>query len=133
MKKKHVITLIIAAIILIGGIVGTQLYLGLQEYHSQVQNMKISDVDLSRVPDGSYTGSSDVTYVSAEVKVTVKDHKITKIDLVKHNNGRGGKAEILPDKVVEKQSLEVDMVSGATASSKVILKSIENALESAVK
>ncbi len=133
MKKKHVIAVIIVVIIILGGVFGLQEYLSLREYKEQVRDMTISNVDLSRIPDGSYTGTSDVNYVSAEVKVTVKEHRITKIDLVKHNNGKGAKAESLPDKVIEKQSLDVDMVSGATASSKVILKAIENALESGVK
>jgi uncharacterized protein with FMN-binding domain len=61
------------------------------------------------------------------------NHKIEYIELVKHKNGRGGPAEIIPIKVVEAQSLDVDIVSGATSSSKVILKAIENALNSASK
>ena len=40
----------------------------------------------------------------------------------------GNKAETIVDDVVDKQTLDVDTVSGATVSSKVILKSIENAL-----
>ncbi len=39
-----------------------------------------------------------------------------------------GKAEKIPDKVLEEQSLQVDIVSGATFSSKVILKAVEDAL-----
>lgn len=35
---------------------------------------------------------------------------------------------MINDWVIEKQSLKVDLVSGATASSKVILKAIEKAL-----
>lgn len=54
------------------------------------------------------------------------------IDLVKHNHGKGASAEIITDKVTEAQSLDVDIVSGATSSSKVILKAIEDALNSAV-
>lgn len=38
------------------------------------------------------------------------------------------KAKIINNHVVEKQTLDVDLVSGATVSSKVILKAIENAL-----
>jgi uncharacterized protein with FMN-binding domain len=54
---------------------------------------------------------------------------IQNIDLIKHFNGRGEKAEVIIPKVVEAQSLKVDVVSGATASSKAILKAVETALE----
>jgi uncharacterized protein with FMN-binding domain len=47
---------------------------------------------------------------------------------VKHVNGQGKPAEVITEKVIETQSLQVDVVSGATYSSKVILKAIENAL-----
>jgi uncharacterized protein with FMN-binding domain len=60
--------------------------------------------------------------------VTVREHKITEIVLVKHENGKGTAAEIIPNKVVEAQSLDVELISGATYSSKVMLKAIENAL-----
>jgi len=35
---------------------------------------------------------------------------------------------VIVDSVIENQSLDVDAISGATYSSKVILKAIENAL-----
>ncbi|MBA7580983.1 hypothetical protein ES708_22882 [subsurface metagenome] len=53
---------------------------------------------------------------------------IAGIELVKHRSGQGAPAEMIASKVVEAQTLEVDVVSGATYSSKVILKAIENAL-----
>jgi len=66
--------------------------------------------------------------VSAKVKVVVKGHRITGIELVEHRHGRGAAAEAIPGRVVEAQCLAVDTVAGATYSSKVILKAIENAL-----
>ena len=51
--------------------------------------------------------------------------------MLEHKNGQGTPAEVIPEKVVETQTLEVDIVSGATYSSKVILKAIENALNNA--
>lgn len=136
MKKKQVIIAIICIAIVIGGYFGAKgikSYIDLKTYQKQVKDITISNVDLNKVPDGTYTGKSDVLWVGAEVKVSVKDHKITAIDLVSHRNERGAKAEELPDKVIEAQSLDVDIASGATASSKNILKAIENALDSATK
>ncbi|MFO8059504.1 MAG: FMN-binding protein, partial [Bacillota bacterium] len=78
--------------------------------------------------DGTYDGSHEVFPVSVEVRVTVQDHRITRIELVKHTHGRGEAAEVIPDRVLEAQTLKVDAISGATYSSKAILKAIEDAL-----
>ncbi|MGI6559347.1 MAG: FMN-binding protein [Limnochordia bacterium] len=100
----------------------------LYPYQRAISEMTIGEVDLRQVPDGIYEGSADAVLVAAKVRVIVEDHRIIKIDLLRHNHGRGGAAEALLAKVEEAQSLQVDLVSGATASSKVILKAIEDAL-----
>lgn len=136
MKKKQIIILVVFIAVIIGGyfgITGIKAYNDLKTYQKQVNEITISNVNLSKVVDGTYTGSYEVLWVAAEVKVTVKNHKIEGIELVKHKNGRGAPAEIIPSKVIEAQSLKVDVVSGATSSSKVILKAIENALNSTPK
>lgn len=93
-----------------------------------VNPIKISDLDLSNVKDGTYTGEYASSPCAAKVEVTIENHKIKSIDLIEHKKGLGGKAETILDDVVKSQSLEVDTVSGATLSSKVILKAIENAI-----
>lgn len=100
----------------------------MQSYKNQVDNLIISNVDLSKRDDGIYNGSYGAIFVEAEVNVFVKDHKIINIELIKHRNGKWTSAEIITSKVIEEQKLKVDIISGATSSSKVILKSIENAL-----
>jgi uncharacterized protein with FMN-binding domain len=85
---------------------------------------------MSKISDGVYEGSCSVFPVSVKVEVAVENHTITNINLVEHKNGKGSAAEVLPAKVVEAQSLEVDAVSGATCSSKAILKAIKDALTS---
>lgn len=57
--------------------------------------------------------------------VTVKDHKIVDILLLNHKNNKGKIGEVINEKVLMAQSLQVDTVSGTTNSSKVILKAIE--------
>ncbi|MDR1929267.1 MAG: FMN-binding protein [Treponema sp.] len=89
----------------------------------------IGDFDLKRTADGTYQGKSKVGPVRVILDVTVKDGKISSIDIIRHFNGLGKKAEAVIPRVIEAQSLEVDAVSGATASSKAILKAIETALE----
>ena len=88
--------------------------------------------DLTQLNDGVYRGTYDLegTPVKIILDVNVQNNKIINIDLIKHVCSPIGKsAEVIINSVVEKQSLEIDAVSGATASSRSILKAIENALQ----
>jgi len=109
---------------------GVNYFINFQKYKNSIKSISIRNVDLDKISDGTYNGSYDALMVAADVGVTVKNHKITDIKILRHKNERGQKAEVIPQRVLENQSLEVDTVSGATNSSKVILKAIENALES---
>ncbi len=135
MKKKQVIILGILVVVIIGayfGITGIKSFIETMNSNlDQLTDLNISNVDISKVADGTYTGSYKVFPIIAEVKVTIKNHQIAGIELVKHRSGQGDPAEIIPGKVVEAQTLEVNAVSGATYSSKVILKAIEDALNNA--
>ncbi|OQB20474.1 MAG: FMN-binding domain protein [Firmicutes bacterium ADurb.Bin182] len=133
MKKKTIIILAVILVVVAGGYLGIRAMLSnIESSFESLKNTPPADIDLSVIEDGVYPGSYSLFPVSAEVNVTVKDHAITDIELVKHDNGQGKPAEVIPQKVVESQSLDVDSVSGATHSSMVILKAIENALLSAV-
>lgn len=100
----------------------------IKKYKDIVKGISIARVDLSKVKDGTYTGDFDAIVIEAKVNVKVKNHEIVDVELVKHKNERGKGAEVIPQRVVQAQSLQVNTVSGATNSSKVILKAIENAL-----
>lgn len=128
MKKKKARMIIVLTIIVVVllGIWGAMAYL--QTNLERLSDVTIEKVDLSKINDGIYEGSYKSFPVAAVVNVTISNHTITEIELVKHSNGQGKAAEIIPGKVVKAQSMEVDIVSGATYSSKVILKAIEDAL-----
>lgn len=93
-----------------------------------LKNLTIGQIDLTRVRDGQYEGYYDGGLVKAKVRVTVADHRIAELVILKHDCGLGRKAESIVKSVVQAQSLAVDTVSGATDSSKVLLKATENAL-----
>jgi len=131
MSKKLKIMIVLAAIlVLLVAAIAVMLTIA-ERNQREVLEIEIKTVDLSTIPDGTFIGEFNSFPVAAQVEVTVKDHTITAIDLVKHLNGEGGDAEVIPDMVVEAQSLQVDTISGATYSSKVILLAIQDALQSA--
>ena len=104
----------------------------MREYKRRIAEIQIDNIDLQQVADGEYTGDYDAILVKVQVLVKVTDHRIADIQLLRHDNGRGKAAEVLPGQVIEAQSLEVDTITGATSSSKVILEAIEQALKKGV-
>jgi uncharacterized protein with FMN-binding domain len=125
MKKVLIAVLVIAGIVLIAGI---SLFVTAGKNAAKYTNFNFSGLDLSNVADGTYTGSEDGGLVKATVEVTVKDHLITQVKILAHDNGKGKPAEAIVDDIVKSSSLEVDTVSGATLSSDVIKMAVYNAL-----
>jgi uncharacterized protein with FMN-binding domain len=125
MKKKLII---LGAVILVIGIGAGVFVKTSQDALDKLAKTQITDVDLSEIENGSYVGSYSAFPVSVSVTVTVSDHVITAIHITKHDNGQGKPAEVIVDQVLEAQSLEVDVIAGATYSSKVILLAIRDAL-----
>lgn len=127
-KKRNLVILI--GLILIIGIISLLVYLAfLSNYQNKVAAIEIQDIDFSDIPDGTYYGECDVNFIRAKVSVTLENGIITDITLLEHKNGEGKPAERIIDDIIKAQSLEVDAVSGATNSCKVITQAIMNALE----
>jgi uncharacterized protein with FMN-binding domain len=104
----------------------------LGEYKRDVAAISFSDFEISAVADGRYTGECDVGYIFARVRVTVSGGSVTNIELLEHRNERGKAGEGVIDRILSGQHTDVDAVSGATNSSKVIKKAVENALEKGI-
>lgn len=114
------VTLLIFVIIAAGGF----LYIK----NMELPEIYVGEVQLQNVADGSYEGAYSAGLVSASVTVNVKDKKIKGIVINKHENGLGKKAETIVADIIDKQSLDINAVSGATLSSNVIRKAVEQAL-----
>lgn len=129
-KGKKLIIICIAAVLVIAAGFGGKYLLDLKYYNELMPTVQIGQVDIADLRDGNYTGSFNARIIAATVEVAVNSGKITDITLLKHKFERGKPAEVIIEKVKEEQTLQVDVISGATNSSKTILKAIENALNS---
>lgn len=128
MKKRYIILLISVVVIVIGIIVFRSFTRQAEEGLEQLSSLTIDTPDLNGIPDGTYEGIYEAFPVKVVAQVQIQNHEITKVDLLEHRNGQGKPAEALVDQIVERQSVELDVVSGATYSSMVILKAVELAL-----
>lgn len=128
MKKKRNWLWISLSIILVIGLVGSIGFYLINDQLKQLVKTPIGTVDLSLLEDGIYKGEYASFPVSVVLEVTIQNHQMTQIVILKHDNGQGKPAEVILSDVIATQSLEVDAIAGATYSSKVILLSLQNAL-----
>lgn len=126
-KLVHGITglLVVACLII-------HVYLGissLNEYKEKVNDLVVEQVELDEVKNGEYIGEENVGYIYCKVRVVVQDKQLVSVDILEHRTELGAPAENLTEVMLEEQSNRVDAVSGATNSSKVIMKAVEKALK----
>ena len=127
-KKKILLSLIL--LLFLGGLVFGILYLkDVADYKQAVEEITFEEINISDVSDGVYIGEYDVNFIYAKVEVTVENGEITNINILEHRQERGKAAESITDKIVDEQKIDVDAIAGATNSSTVIKKAVENALK----
>ena len=125
--KKKILLGILVVVLIVAVALGSYLN-RVAHYQQAVEELTIQEIPLDTVADGTYVGSCDVDFIRAQVEVTVEDGQITSIVLLSHENGRGQPAEAVLDRILQEQRLGVDAVSGATNSSTVLKKAVEQAL-----
>lgn len=103
-------------------------------------NLSIGAIDFDHLKDGVYTGAYKGTkdhFRDTKVEVTVSSGELAEIRVVEgalanekqNTEVRNGQSiNDLLNRVVKSETLQVDVISGATISSKVHLKAVENAL-----
>ncbi|MEN1759948.1 FMN-binding protein [Anoxynatronum sibiricum] len=128
-KKKGLIIGILLIVFLASGVIWGERWFQLRQYRQEVAAIELTGVDLKTLEDGIYEGEKTITWISATARVTVENHRITGLEF-SHQHDRGEAANVIPGQVMAFQTTQVDLVSGATNSSKVILQAIETALKS---
>ena len=128
-SKKKIISFIILLLLLIGLICGAVYLKKVADYKRAVVETTIGEIDIADVSDGIYIGEYDVNFIYAKVEVTVEDGEIVSINILEHRHERGKAAETVIEKIIDEQKIDVDAISGATNSSTVIKKAVENALK----
>lgn len=89
------------------------------------------DAQVFDLPDGTYEGTGTGYAGSITVSVEIKDKKIVAINVLNveaDDEAFFNRAKAVIDRIIQSQSLEVDVVSGATYSSNGIISAVKNAL-----
>lgn len=88
--------------------------------------------DSTGLKDGTHKGEATGYKGAVEVEVVVADGKITKVTITgDEETPEVGQAafEKLEAAIIEKQSADIDVVTGATVTSKAVIKAVEEALK----
>ncbi len=125
-KALKIIGALVVLFIFVGIIMSSIFMTGLDKG----QKAEVGILNLNTVVDGSYEGSYSLNRWSNTVKVTVKDHKMTDIVVLKDVVFKlDAVTKEVFSEVLRKQSLDIEIQSGATVTAKAYLKSIEAALK----
>lgn len=124
MKKNIFVTLGAVAVLLIASLI--IITNGL----SDGKNVVLNDIDLTRISDGSYTGTYEHGRWTNSLTVHVENNRIIGIDLDKDvfASGITDCSEEVFRRVIENQGTQIDAVAGATVTTNAYLKAIEDAL-----
>lgn len=139
-KKKRRWWIIPLLLLLLLAIVGTTAILLDAPSRREVKSLSFGDVDFSNLRDGTYIGSfkgKQGSLRNATVEVTISAGAVSNLRvLIGAIGDDGAPAEIgngqtvldLFDSALLQRTLQVDVVSGATLTSKAHLKALEYAL-----
>lgn len=131
MKRKTAISLAVVGLF-VTAILSMLLAMYIQ-MKRDLEGLEYYQADMNVLEDGIYHGEAETALVKVVVEVEVTGHKITGIDILKHDNGIGKKAERITENMIRMNTYNVDIVSGATSSSKVIKSAVSDALANGKK
>ena len=143
-KKRRIwiVLLVIFGVIVVG--IGGAILLT-EPGRQEIKNLVIDSIDFTELQDGIYVGEFKGTrdsFRNTKVQVTVASGEVVEITVLQGVLDKQGKpvkmigglsVDDLSDRVLSKQTLQVDIISGATLSSKAHLEAVENAIEQAVQ
>lgn len=142
-KRKRRLWLIPVTLVLLMVIAVAAMFFSDMPSRRELQALSIGTIDFRNLQDGTYVGSFIGTKGNlrdATVEATITDGVVSDIRILGETvDETGAPPEIgdgmsvydLFDTVVAQKTMQVDVVSGATLTSKAYLKALENALQQA--
>lgn len=105
-----------------------------EQTNNQGQINNQNNLTQGKYKDGTYTGVGQGFGPNLKVSVTIKNSRISNIEILSHNETRGYYEEpfnVIPKEIIQSQSSNVDAVSGATRSSNGVMNAVNDALSQA--
>jgi uncharacterized protein with FMN-binding domain len=119
--------IVLGALVALAAIFGARFGAAQARFEAPIAATTPAGTSFASLADGTRRATAEEGEVSATVEVTVSGGLITALRLVEGKNVEAPVAQKVFAAVRQAQSSAVDAVSGATASSNVLLKAIEKA------
>lgn len=101
---------------------------------NRLRSMEINNPDLLTIDDGIYKGEFNDGAGIYTVEVAVNNHRISHVTMeTERKSTYVNYARPVTGRIVEKQTVLVDAITGATTTSKCIMKAVEDALKKGEK
>ncbi len=129
MKKRLLVVLLVLIVIVLG--FAGWFVVRFNRMRRVMLSAPKAGVDVSKLADGTYTGMFGDFLVSAKVRVSVAGGRITSVEVLDQHAGPGYEAKEVLARIVAAQSPDVEVVTGATGSSRCLMAAVHRALTSA--
>lgn len=123
-KRKVVLAVVAPLVVMMIAFLALNL-LTLQKF----RRIEIQDTDISALKDGTYYGEATIGGFTYKVEAVLREQRIVDLKIVANRKSAYARfAEGVIPRVLEAQNANVDTITGATTTSKALLKAVENAL-----
>lgn len=128
--SRHIVYALGALVVLIGLVAAFYVF-QLRHDATAALATTIEPIDFSSIHEGHYIGEYRLGWTTYKVEVEVHDRRISGVKILRNRTNRYARkaAEEIVARVIARGNVSVDTLSGATTSSKGILKAIEQALK----
>lgn len=124
--KQKTVVMILLPLIIIGIVITSFNVIKL----NKIRNLPIKNINIDSIADGTYNGEAEQGSYVYMVRVKVENHKIVNIEGIDNRKSPYVTyAEGVFNKIIKKQKIDVDAVTGATTTSKAFMKAVEDALD----
>lgn len=119
---------ILAAASLLVIMFGGYLVLRKKNQIAEASKLPFTQVELSDIDDGVYSGKTYTSFLHLELEVEVKEHRLTDIKVLKNDGIDGETAKPIINEMIKQNSIVVPAIKGAELGSIVYISCVNQAL-----
>ena len=137
MKKRHInpdSKSLQIVLICICAILAIMMYIKNRQrnQYKEVAKLPFYNINVLDVQDGTYHGKIYTSFQHIQLDVTVKDHEITKIDIIENEGSYGQKVAPIVDEIISENQSVVNAIKGDEIASILFIICVDDALRQGV-
>lgn len=101
--------------------------------YREASALPFHEISLADVKDGTYRQKTDTSFMHLTLDVTVKNHKLVKIDILENRGSVGQNIKRLADMMIEKNQVVMAALDGEELASIVFISCVDSAIAQGVE